>query len=394
MELCTLNSQFERELIIDKLESLIWTEKWNEAGDFELKVKSTPERRRNLVRGVHLGLDASHRVMKIDTVEKKIDEEAGPVLEIKGPSIEQILDDRVAKDAWANLTASPKWVLTQKPADMARDMFNKICILGQLDPADKIPLASQDNIFPLDTIDEPSYIIRQDFDLMSLYSAIKMVCDPYDLGFRLIRDKNGGHLYFNVYAGSDRTTMQSVLEPVLFSPELDNLKNTTELHSSANYKNVAYVMSPAGYKMVYAPNVNPAEIKGFDRRVLFVNASNVTTETGDAAAISLALTQAGEQALSEHRKFSGMDGELDLVRSKYKYEEDYFLGDLVEMQDEDGSVSNMRVTEQIFVKDKEGERAYPTLLQVAFVNNGSWLDSEFNVEWASTTQHWNELPTQ
>jgi hypothetical protein len=41
----------------------------------------------------------------------------------------------------------------------------------------------------------------------------------------------------------------------------------------------------------------------------------------------------------------------------------------------------MRVTEQIFVGDKEGDRAYPTLAMNQFINTGSWLSWTSNITW-------------
>jgi hypothetical protein len=53
----------------------------------------------------------------------------------------------------------------------------------------------------------------------------------------------------------------------------------------------------------------------------------------------------------------------------------------------------MKVTEQIFVQDREGERAYPTLTLNTFINTGSWLSWNNNKTWSElTTEVWAELP--
>jgi hypothetical protein len=56
----------------------------------------------------------------------------------------------------------------------------------------------------------------------------------------------------------------------------------------------------------------------------------------------------------------------------------------------------MRVTEQIFVHDKEGERAYPTLTLNQFINTGSWLSWETSKKWidydADFATVWASLP--
>jgi hypothetical protein len=55
---------------------------------------------------------------------------------------------------------------------------------------------------------------------------------------------------------------------------------------------------------------------------------------------------------------------------------------MVEQRNTDGVTNKMRVTEQIFVNDKEGERSYPTLSLFQFINTGSWLSWEQNQVWA------------
>jgi hypothetical protein len=55
----------------------------------------------------------------------------------------------------------------------------------------------------------------------------------------------------------------------------------------------------------------------------------------------------------------------------------------------------MRVTEQIFVSDSQGERSYPTLTVNTFITTGSWLSWMNNKVWLdldgdATT--WSEQP--
>jgi hypothetical protein len=176
---------------------------------------------------------------------------------------------------------------------------------------------------------------------------------------------------------------------VVFSPELESLQNTTELTSIANYKNVAYVFSPAGYATVYPPDVNP-DTEGFQRRVMVVDASDITSDNPD---VTSALEQRGAEALAQQRSFRAFDGEIN-PNSTYKYGTDYFLGDLVEMRNTDGVTNNMRVTEQIFVSDGEGERTYPTLSIALFIDTGSWLSWENAQVWEDLgpTEYWSTLP--
>jgi hypothetical protein len=204
----------------------------------------------------------------------------------------------------------------------------------------------------------------------------------------MLRNYDTSQLYFDIYTGSNRTTAQTVLPPVIFTPELDNLQNTKELTSIDKAKNVAYVFSPAGFQMVYGLDVDP-EVEGFERRVLMVNANDITDENPDVAS---ALVQRGNEELAKYRTYQAFDGEISQF-SQFKYGIHYDLGDVVEMRNVSGVTNNMRVTEQIFVSDREGERAYPTLSLNTFINTGSWLSWLNNKVWSElTTEEWATQP--
>jgi hypothetical protein len=226
----------------------------------------------------------------------------------------------------------------------------------------------------------------------SVYKAVKDICDVWNLGFRLLRNFDQSQLYWDIYTGSDRTTQQTALAPVIFSPDLDSLQNTTELTSIESSKNVAYVFAKNGFLEVYPQDVDP-EIDGFDRRVLVVDANDIDLPAGPD--LDAAMLQRGKEELSKVRPYQAFDGEIN-QRSQYKYGVDYILGDIVEMRNIDGITNQMRVTEQIFVSDKEGERSYPTLAVNTFINTGSWLSWESNKKWidydADTDTVWAVLP--
>lgn len=377
MEVYTLDPLLRREGIFDRFDSLIWTERFSDAGDFELVVRSTIETRNAFTTGRKLAMNESYRVMEVETVTDSTDDEGRNMLTIKGPSLEVMMKDRVARGAMVSTTTEPKWTLTGTPGVIARKIFNDICALGTLDIDDIIPFLADVDLLPDDSIVEPADPVTIDIEIQSVYDAIKSICDLYDLGFRLLRNFDNSQLVFNIYAGSDRTTGQSVLPSVLFSPDLDNLRNTTELKSTEGMKNVAYVFSPVGFRVVTPQDVDP-DIAGFDRRVLWVNADDITDPT--PAIANALMDQRGKEELSKVRAFAGFDGEID-QNSQYKYGTDYQLGDLIEIRNIDGVANVMRVTEQIFVSDKEGERSYPTLTISKFITPGSWLAWEYSQVW-------------
>ena len=370
MELYILDSVGRRAQVLEDYESFIWTERFAVIGDFRLTLQSTFENRARLAAGTRLMHNESYRVMMVETVEDKTDKEGRSTLTVTGRSMETIFENRLARDVLSDLTTNPKWILVGYPADIARQMVADICNDGDLVPEDVVPFYDESPGFtyPEDTIDEPSDIIEYEVAPQPLYTALKTLCDVYDMGFRVYDEGFQEPYTFGVYMGADRTTQQTDLPAVVFSPSLDNLQNTTEFTAVTNYKNVAYVISPVGSEIVYATDVDPS-ITGYARRVLYVQADDIQDVVpADATA---RMVQRGMEALAAARSFSGFDGELN-QNAQYRYGVDYNLGDLVELQSNSGSVSVMQVTEQIFVSDKVGYRSYPTLTTRSLIIPGSW----------------------
>jgi hypothetical protein len=390
MEVYILDSLNRRVDVVDRFESLVWTERFSAWGDFELDTHSTLENRTRFKLGTRIIISESYRVMMVETVEDITDEEGRTILKVKGRSLEYILENRLAMAALTDLETDPKWTIEDVPAAIARQLFHDICVTGILDAGDIIASITEDNvIFPVDTIDEPADTIIYSIDPKSLYSAIKELCDYFAMGFRIVREPLTNLLYWDVYMGSDRTTQQTTLAAVVFSPDLENLRNTTLLQTIALYKNVAYVVSPVGHEVVYPLDVDP-DVEGFERNVLFVRADDITDPDGPTA--SAQMIQRGNEELAKNRRISALDGQISQI-SQYIYGVHYNLGDLVELRTDDGTTSQMQITEQIFVSDSEGDRAYPTLSVNQFVTPGSWLSMGAEVDWDDmTTEEWEDMP--
>lgn len=389
MEVYILDDLLRRTDVVDDFDSLIWKEGYSSYGDFELVLHSTLKNRNRFKTGTNLAMNESHRVMIVDTIEDSTDDEGRKLLKIKGPSLEKILEDRIARGTLGGTNTEEKWVLTGTPGNIVRKIFHDICVIGTLNVGDVIPFVIEGNVlFPDDTIEESSEIITVEIEPTTVYVAIKNICDQFDLGFRLVRNYDSSQLYWDVYSGSDRTTLQSDLPPIIFSPELENLTNTTELTTTAVVKNVAHVICPVGHVMVYATDVD-SSIAGFNRRVMLVKADDITDE--DAPTALAKMIRRGREELSKNRSYSAFDGEIS-QNSKYKYGVNYNLGDLVEVRIVTGVTNNMRITEQIFVSDKEGDRSYPTLtVSTGFITPGVWSAWDSNQEWedVEANQFWS-----
>lgn len=467
MELYVLDDRLRKVQVVDAFESLIWTERFAESGDFQLVIASTNKTRNLLLKGTMVTVDDSYRVMTIENIEHKEDQTGRSMLTISGHSIEDVLKSRVAKESLSDLTSDSDWELTGTPTQIVKHLLEHICLDGALSPNDIIPylvegdflatpgswFAQNPDLIWDDTTgvwddytagayageelveDEITVLIRP----ANLYDTIKNICDVYNLGFRFVCDfspkpkenlhlnpvlatndidwweaagvarssvaipgrsdiayawwtgptgaanmndtlvtyvrglsvgrsytvrmlvlaqdpvwifgvwdeiltmpaseslntiptvvnevispssnwqmveytftattsdisigmyavANGtgstpygivdaqvvqgsfdgsqyenSRLYFEVYQGIDRTTLQNQLPAVIFSSDLDNLQGSTEFNSIEESKNIAYVFSNLGFEVVIPVEIDP-NVSGFDRRVLMVDASDV-----------------------------------------------------------------------------------------------------------------------
>lgn len=396
MELRVLNKLYQPVSIVEDYESLIWTERFCDVGDFELHISSYPSVREDYAHGTLLGIDISDRIMMVNSFEEKTEDSGKRVSIIKGNSLESIFKDRIIAPNLLGLKPNEtadysKMSMTAPPGQIMRNVVTLACFVGTLSANDKfITIKYNLPIDPLD-IPEPADKITAEIPIGTVFDAIKQIGENWDLGFSIAKERTSQNLAFRVYSGRDRTTSQTKNAPVVFSPELDNLTDVTEISTTIDSKNVAYVFGADKALAVYPEGMDPS-VAGFERRVMHVLAEDISSE--NTTNVVEALTAIGRAELAKHRTVRAFDGEIR-QDSQYLYSRDYNLGDIVEMRIADGTSNRMRVTEQIFVSDANGVKSYPTLMLHEYVNRGSWLSWESNKQWVDfegDNTAWADLP--
>lgn len=401
MELYILDSNFRRTEVVEQFESFIWSERWATQGDVTVTIDPTFPDAALFQQGTMLACDKSDRMMVVQTLENTVNDDGVRLLKITGPSFESVLEEKANKYADLKPTSVDPPTgrtlgdgTTKTPATIVRDLFNEVCVTNTLIPDDVIPQMqstayySTAGMIALPT-DTPLIAV----EIGTLYDTIKAICDTYRLGFRIVRIEdpvptNAPKLYFEVYTGFDRTASQTALGAIVFSTQLDNLTATSELSSISGYKNVAYVFGVHGSKVVVSNDVVGTPT-GNARKVMIVNASDIDDAAG--ATLQTKLEQRGQQELAKARVIVGFDGQIP-QQTGLTYRTDYHLGDLVEQRSDSGTRRVMRVTEQIFVSDKEGERSYPTLTQDSLIVAGSWDATLATKKWDDyTTEKWDSM---
>jgi hypothetical protein len=386
--------------VIDLFESIIWTERFAEFGDFELIVEATPANRKRFIADVLLSIPDSKRVMRIDSVEETFDADKGYILKLKGRELISITEQRlVAQISPISGELYPTYNLNGFPRALMEFFFFSVCVWGDQETEDILPFVQDQgtpSLYPPNTIPAPPDSITWSQKIDSLYNTMRAMSTSYDMGFRLYKDPNASKLHFEAYMGSDRTSAQTELTPIIFSEDMENLQNTNEFNDSMNHHNVVRVVYI--YKdetdtevtetvIVHDPKLesNP---DGFDRKVKLVTITSIP-ETVDPEDIPEYLEQLGYEELNRSRPIGVFDGEID-QSSGLVYEQDYYLGDLVEVRGSNGATAYMKVVEQIIKEDANGKSSYPSLVSRTYINPGTWASWKYDVEWTAigSEEYW------
>lgn len=355
VELYLLNESFEKIAVIDKYKSFIWTERYNDLGDCEIEL-SDHSLKDIFKKDYYLSKAGSDQLMIIDEFQGDTSLDEGKSLRVSGHSSEKVLDRRVI---WERITYSGPL------QGFVRTIMNQNVIDPLMDGR-RIPGFG----FAYNSDMEKSYSISV-VDLIgdNVYDTIKSSCDLYDVGFR---NRFNGYDGFSLqlYNGTDRSSVQSANNIVTLSPKIENLKNISFVDSNADFKNVVYVVAD---NTEYLENLMPDQdaemayltasvgnVSGIDRRETYLS---VDLSENRYANKQIFLNQQGRLALKEYSDkvlYSGEYQETDT----FKINEDFFLGDIVQMVDDYGNESRVRVSEVIYSEDDTGYTVYPTLTSI------------------------------
>lgn len=346
-----LNKNFQAISVIDLFESFIWTDRYQKIGDFELYTGVDSDLLKYAEDGNYLVSNDSEHVMIVESRTIETDSEDGNHIKIVGNSLESILKRRIV------------WVQTTINGNL-QDGVKKLLDDAFINPS--IPERKIDNfVFKYST--DPAItelkIIAQ-FTGDEVYEAIKSMCDPYDVGFKItLNDKN--QFEFELYKGVDRSYNQMTNPYVIFSPNFDNIVDSNYLESSANYKNVTLIGGEGeGTDRIFAVT---GEGSGLDRRELFTDARDLSTKNGketiSESEYQSQLIERGKSKLAENKKELSFDGQVEAIEP-FAYGKDFFMGDVVQLENEYGFGVTARVTEFIRSYSASGIKCYPTFTAI------------------------------
>lgn len=355
MEIEVLNKNFETVHIIDAYKSFIWTERYNKAGDFELFTDINADIIENVSQGSYLTKKDSDYVMMVSDMAITTDVDNGKFINISGYSLEKMLDRRIIwglKTLNTNLQNGIKSLLDEaiiSPKDADRKISN---FIFQESTDSKIT----------------EFKIEKQYTGTNLYEAIIELCSLNEIGFKIILNSKD-QFVFSLYSGEDRSYDNGKNTYVMFSPYFENLVNSNYYTSDENLKTVALIAGEDEGDSRRYFTYNTSNEKGIERRELFVDARDIQSEYYDENNEQQTLTDKeydallearGKEKMLEYTATTAFEGEVDYLRS-FVYKRDFFLGDIVEIENEYGFGGTARITEVVTSHDdSEGYSIYPT----------------------------------
>lgn len=329
--------------VVENFSSFVWTDRYYSAGDFELYVPPTIRVLTQYIPDYYIVRPDSEHVMIIDSVLLEEDDD-GYSYKISGESLESILKRRIL---WTDTTLSGNF------QDAIETLLNGSIISPSI--ADRkidnfVFVKSEDEAITSLTIEEAEYSKNE-----TIYDIIEKNCQEFEIGFKVTLTSDN-KFAFTLYKGVDRSYDQTAVPYVIFSPAFDNLTSSSFLKSYTDYKNVALVTGTSTDSEGESTDLSTVvgEASGLDRRETHIDAGDVQGNTS-------VLTKKGNEELAALKKTEAFEGEAN-VFNMFVYGKDFFIGDMVQLEDAFGNTGKSIVSEMVFSSDGEGEKFYPTFI--------------------------------
>ena len=325
---------------IDNYESLLFTRRWHEVGEFELRINRHKRHTELLQRGNLIMLGShTNKVGIIRHREISLDE-GGKGTEtwlIRGIALKGIVGQRItvppAGDSHDRVSGATETV-------MKHYVNNHI-----VNPAD---VNRKIDMLVIATDIQRGSTISWESRFKNLAEELMEISKVSGLGWDVILDLQQKKWIFDVYEWRNLTVNQKENPPVIFSPQFESLKQLSFVESDFNYRNYGYIAGQGEGEDRRVVEIGEAE--GLSRIETFIDARDISEEDENQQAlpeneIIAKLQQRGQQKLSEFTQDFFLEGQI-LTNSPFVYEKDYDLGDIVTIQNREwGITRDARITE-------------------------------------------------
>jgi len=341
---------------INGITSVVWTERYAEAGEFEIQAPLSSNIRDDLPIGCLISHTDTNDVMIVENHEIKEQENAESIVIVTGRGLETILEQRqvgyyLAPNSWFII----EYLLA---ADIVCNQIVKL-INDHIDPATST--ADNYNGFRARTYLTEGTSAERAIEKGDIYKRATELLPIDDLGLKVVRSSTeaGTNWYntdFVIHQGEDKR------DRVIFSWKSGDLEATNYLFSHKKKKNAFLVMGRYIWLYVFDTNIT-----GYYRRQALVDASDIdggyqADEITDPIRNSILskMWARGQQELKNDTNIIITQTDVSDI-TQWQYRRDYNIGDLVTLDANFGQIATMRVTEYTEIEDENGESGHPTL---------------------------------
>lgn len=350
--------------IVDTAKSIIWHSVYFGVGDFEIYAPASQQ--------VLALLQAGNLVTRPDDLEVGIiekinlvnDEHDGRMITATGRFAKSILERRLIYNLSG--TVNKPTILRGNVEMEVRRLVEENAINCQFDTRRNIPLLALGDVagLPQIIVDENGNAAQKQVSYQNLLTYTDALLQEYGMGATVILDEDAGKLRYVIYAGLDHSWDNAAgNDPIVFSKEFDNLTSSSYEYDTTTEKNFALI-GGAGEGLERFYSIVAGWQSGLERREMWVDASSLNRtykddndeeQTYSDVEYRAMLNAAGKQQLNVSKATETFDGVLDIQNSRWQYNRDFALGDIVTTQDDElGKYVNVRLREVLEVQDENG----------------------------------------
>ena len=350
MDFFVLNQEYKKIAVIDQFESILWVDRYDKPGEFEIYTLVTNDMLEYPVVNNYIQIPDSDKTMIIEDVKIESNIETGNNIRITGRSLESILDRRYILGT-IDVTGS------------LQDSIKSIINANIISPEDTDRAISNFVFQESEDSEITSLTYENQFSGISVLEAIEEMCQSKDIGFKiLLNDAN--QFVMSLYKGTDRSYNQDTLPYVVFKPSFDNVISSNYSETNSDAKNFCYVHGQ------YVENSETVDVTrtsgsgtGLLRKEHYTDSSITKEDDMTVQEFYDKLDQDAASILTDYKVKKEFTGEYETSRM-FKYNEDFFLGDVCQVANEYGMESTSRVTEYMWSISESGIEHYPTFTAI------------------------------
>lgn len=349
MDVRVLDMNLAAIALIDQYESFIWTDRYYAYGDFELYIPASTELFAYIKQNYYLQIEDSDHLMIIEKIQIQSDVEDGDKVIVSGRSLESILDRRIVwgqRTLDGNFQNGIKTLLNEaiiSPSDSNRKISNFIFEASTDTAITKLTLKAQ-------------------YTGDNLYDIIKALCESTGVGFKITLNSSN-QFVFKLYNGSDRSYSQTTNPYVKFSSHFENIINSNYMETNSELKTITLIGGEGEGSERRYTSYTVQNATGLNRRELFTDARDISSkvdgETLSDAEYIKQLQERGKEDLTDYTASTSFEGETETT-IMFKYNEDFYDGDIVQISDDYGHDQAVRIIEIVHSIESSGSSVYPT----------------------------------